>query len=162
MNMLKKTSILLIAILLFSGCSQQKSDKGDTGIDSLKAHLVKNYSTLKINSMAEAFAGLASDPVQQQEIIDNAKASYAEMKIQEIYLVTGTTAESNESVIGSLIHFNNTMTLEEAKAELAKDSNFKSQEMDIFMNKNFAFAVATINGKRVTPKSVITAFKSFK
>ncbi len=160
--MFKKISIILIAILVLAGCSRGKSDNNLTRIDALKAHLVKNYSTLKIDSMVEAYAGLVADPAQQQQIIDDAKAGYAEMQIQDIYLLTGTTAVSNESVIGSLIHFKDTMTLEEARTQLAKDSNFKDQETDIFMNENFAFAVATINGKRVTPKSVIAAFQSFK
>ncbi len=162
MNMLKKMLGLLIALLIFAGCPQGKSEKNVAGIDALKAHLVKNYSSIKINPLAEAFAGLVSDPVQQQEIIDKAKAGYVDMNIQDIYLVSGPTAESNEAVFGSLIHFNNAMTIDEAKAQLAKDSNFKDQEMDIVMNKNFAFAVATMNGKKAAPKSVITAFESYK
>ena len=152
----------LFALLFIVGCFQEKPDTTIAPVDSLKAHLVKNYSSLKIRSMPEAFAGLVSDPARQKEIIDKARGSYVEMNIQDIYLLTGTTAESNESVIGSLIHFNDSMTLEEAKAQLAKDSNFKNQALDIYMNKNFAFVVATINGKKLTPKSIITAFESFK
>ena len=160
--MLKKISITLFALLFFAGCFQGKPDTTMAPIDALKAHMVKNYSSLKISSMAEAFAGLVSEPADQKEIIDKAKASYVGMNIQEIYLLTGPTAESNESVIGSLIHFNDSLTSEAAKMQLAKDSNFKNQALDIYMNKNFAFVVATINGKKVTPKSIITAFENFK
>lgn len=160
--MLKKISITLFALLFFAGCFQEKSDTKMTPIDTLKAHLVGNYSSLKINPMAETFAGLVADPAERVEVINKAKAGYVKMNIQEIYLLTGTTAESNESVIGSLIHFNDSLTLEEAKEQLAKDSNFKDQALDIHMNKNFAFVVATINGKKVTPKSIITAFENFK
>ncbi len=162
MYMFKKISIKLVALLVFTGCFQGKSDNNVSPIDTLKAYLVKNYSTLKISPMAEAFAGLVSNPAKQKEIIDKAKASYVEMNIQEIYLLTATNAENNESVIGSLIHFNDSLTLEEAQEQLEKDSNFENQALDIYMNKNFAFVVATINGKRVTPKSIITAFKNFK
>ncbi len=160
--MFKKMSIALAALLFFAGCFQEKTDSNVSPIDALKAHLVKNYPKLKINPMALAFAALASDPVQQKKIIDKAKASYAENNIQEIYLLTGITAENNENVIGSLIHFNDSLTLEEAQEQLAKDSNFENQALDIYLNKNFAFVVATINGKKVTPKSVITAFENFK
>ncbi len=159
---LKKTSIILISILFLVGCSKEKSDNSPASIDSLKIHMLKSDSTLKINSMVEAFAELVSDPVQQKEMIDKAKAGYAEMNIEGIYLVTGATAESNESILGSLIHFSNAMTLDEAKAQLAKDDNFKGQPMEIYMNRNFAFAVSTINGKIITPKSIITTFQNFK
>lgn len=159
--MLKKMCGIFIIVLILSGCFQDKTENALPPIEALKAHLMKNYSSLKISPMAEAFAGLAEDPAQREEIIKNAKAGYTEMKIQEIYLLTGPTAESNESVIGSLIHFNDSLTLEEAKAELAKDSNFKEQALDIYMNKNFAFVIATINGKKVTPQAVIDAFKKF-
>ncbi len=158
---LKRTLIILIAILFFAGCQKGKSDNNAATIDSLKTHMYKSDSTLKINSMVEAFAGLVSDPTQQQEMVDNARAGYANMNIQEIYLVTGATAESNESILGSLIHFNKAMTLDEAKTQLAKDDNFKNQTMDIFMNGNFAFAVSTVNGKRITPESVVTRFQNF-
>lgn len=160
--MLKKMSIALFSLLFVTGCFQEKNDSKVSPIDALKAHLVKNYPTLKINPIALAFAALVSDPAQQKKIIDKAKVSYAENNIQEIYLLTAMTAENNENVIGSLIHFNDSLTLEEAQAQLAKDSNFENQALDIYMNKNFAFVAATINGKRVTPKSVITAFENFK
>ncbi len=159
-SMLKKMSIIFIAVLLAAGCSKPKQDNSDN-IDALKAHMVKNDQSVKINSMVEAFAGLVADEAQQKEMIDKAKEAYATMNIKEIYLVTGSTAESNEAIIGSLIHFKTAMTIEEAKKQLGKDDQFKNQDMDLVMNGNFAFATSTMNGKKVTPKSIVTAFKAF-
>lgn len=152
---------LMACIIVATGCSKGKTDNSDN-FNALKAHLLNANQTLTINPMAEAFAGLVEDPVEQQKMIDEAKAGYAKINIKNIYLVTGATFESNETVLGSLIHFQSALTLDEAKAQLAKDDKYKNQPMDIYMNGHFAFAVATINGKRVTPESVITAFKNFK
>ncbi|MBU1170144.1 MAG: hypothetical protein KKD44_11325 [Proteobacteria bacterium] len=159
-SILKKTVLTLLSILCISGCTNVATDNSDD-IDALKAHMIKSDSSIKINPMAETVASLIADPTQQQEMLDEAKARYAQMDIKDIYLVTGATFESNETVIGSLVHFNKKLTLDEAKAQLAKDETFKDQLVGVFMNGNFAFSVATLDGKTVTPKSVITAFTNF-
>ena len=157
----QKMTLTVLAFVWALGCSQVKTDNSDN-IEALTAHLVKLDRTIKVTPMIDAFAGLIQDPEQKKKMIDEAGEGYARMNIKNIYLVTGATAETNETVIGSLIHFKDDLTLDQAKALLAKDENYKKQDLDMVMNGHFAFAVSTINGKTVTPKSVLAAFKDFK
>ncbi len=161
MTILKRLSMILIALTFMAGCTKGDANK-PVGIEALKLHLKKTESTVTLTPMADAFADLVADPAEKQQMLDNAKTSYDLIGVEQMYLVTATTATSNDSLIGSLIEFKMAMTLDEAKAQLAKDENFKDPNIDIFMNGKFAYAVSTMNGKRMTPKSILTAFQNFK
>lgn len=158
---LKKMILILMALAWMTGCTKGTVDNSDN-IEALKAHMKKHDQTIRITPMVEAITGLVADEAQKQDIIAKANESYTRLGIKNIYLVTGATAETNETVLGSLIHFTKAMTLEEATALLAQDDNFNGQTQGMVVNGHFAYAVSSIGGKTITPKAVLAAFQNFK
>lgn len=162
MNRIAKGWIFIfMALACVSGCSKMKAGNSDT-IEALKAHMTRHDKSIRITSMAEAFAGLMTDEAKKQEMMAKINEGYTNMGIHAIYLVTGATAETNETVLGSLIHFNKAMTLSEARALLEQDDTYKGQTQGMIINGHFALAPATADGKTVTPKAVLAAFQDFK
>ncbi len=159
-TMVKITLITLLSALFIAGCSKTETENKATSVDLLKKHLAKTDPTIKVNPLAETYAGFEKDPARKKAIIEKAKSAYYEMNIKEIFLVTGTV-DGKENVIGSVIQFKKFITPEEAETQLARDSFFKENKVDFIIKDNFALATTTINRKITTPEAIINAFKSY-
>ncbi len=157
-SLVQFTLITLISLVFIAACS--KGNEVAT-TESLTNHLVKTDPTIKLNPLVEAFSALEKDPEKKKEMIEKAKAHYAKLNVKNMYLVSGSV-DGKENVVGSLIEFTKVLTSEEANAQLSQDSFYKNQEVNLIMNGNFAFSVSEMNGKTMTPDSIIAAFKNFK